>query len=79
MKGIEGADEHLVIHDVTAIGLSTALGAVASGVTGDPTLGAATAVALTAVGIGAMKVGPIRRGVNRAALVVAEVLPERKK
>lgn len=79
MKGIENIDDHLVIHDATTVGISTTLGVLASAVTGDPATGIATAAVLTAAGIGAMKVGPVRRSVNRAAVVVAEIAPGRKK
>ena len=73
MKKIENADDHLVLHDVAAIGVSTALGVAATALTGDPAAGLATAGFLSAVGIGGMRVGPVRRGVNRVALAVTEV------
>lgn len=79
MKGIQSIDDHLVVHDVTTVGISTTLGVLASAVTGDPATGVATAAILTAAGIGAMKVGPVRRSVNRAAVAVAEIVPERRK
>lgn len=80
MKAIESVEDHLVIHDATTIGVSATLGVAASVITGDPAVGVATASLLTAAGIGGMsKIGPMRRGVNRAAIAVADMLPERKK
>jgi len=80
VKAIQSVEDHLVVHDATTIGVSAALGAAATVITGDLALGAATTSLLTAAGIGGMsKIGPMRRGVNRAAIAVADMLPERKK
>lgn len=73
MKKIENTDDHLALHNVATIGVSTVLGAAATAITGDLAAGLATAGFLSAVGIGGMKVGPVRRGLNRAALAVVEV------
>lgn len=77
MNSIESIDDHLVIHDAATVGISTALGVVASAVTGDPAAGVATTIILAAAGIGAMEIGPVRRGVNRAALAVADAVPSK--
>lgn len=80
MKAIQSIEEHLVVHDATIIGVSAVLGAAATAITGDLAIGATTTSLLTAAGIGGMsKIGPMRRGVNRAAIAVADIIPERKK
>jgi hypothetical protein len=78
VKPIKDVDDHLVAHDVTSITVAGVLGAAAVAVTGSPEAGVAAAGVIAATGIGGMKIGPVRRGVNRAVLAVADVIPERK-
>ena len=79
MKPIQNVDDHLVAHDVASITVAGVLGAAAVAVTGSPELGIAAASAITATGIGGMRVGPVRRGVNRMAIAVSDMLPEVKR
>lgn len=78
MKPVENIDDHLVAHDVTSLGAAGVFGLTATAITGSPEMGIATAALVTVTGVGCMRIGPFRRGVNRAALVVAEISPWKK-
>lgn len=60
-------DQHLVIHDLSAMALAAALGALAALLSGSIPLGLGTALFLSALGIGLMRVRPFRYAVNRLA------------
>lgn len=75
MKPVESIDDHLVAHDVASLTAAGVLGLTATAVTGSPELGLATAAVMSLTGIASMRIGPVRRGVNRAAMVAAEIGP----
>lgn len=58
-------DQHLVAHDVAALTMGGALGALAALVSGSMGVGAATALLLSALGIALMRVSAVRQAVNR--------------
>lgn len=60
-------DQHLVVHDLGAMALAAALGALAALISGSILLGLGTALFLSALGIGLMRVRPFRYAVNRLA------------
>lgn len=65
-------DQHLVAHDLIALTLAAALGAVAAVITGSTLLGLGTALLLAALGIGLMRVQPFRHAVNRLTMTTKE-------
>lgn len=77
MKQVDSLDDHLVVHDTASLTIAGVLGLAAGAVTQSPEVGIAAAGAVSALGIGGMRVTPVRRGVNRAALVVAATLPRK--